>query len=67
MSIGVDAPRVADAQEAEALLLYHLRMAAAYFEATDENLCARLPADEFSYTAMDHWVAAMEALYPEDC
>lgn len=65
MSIGVDAPRVADHAEAEFLCLYHLRMAAMYFEATDLNLCERLPADEFSRPAMAAWVEQMEALYPE--
>lgn len=63
--LNVDAPPVT-AKEADFLAIYHLRMAAMYFEATDENLCERLPADEFSRSAMAAWVESMEALYPED-
>lgn len=66
MSINVDCPPVADAKEAEFLCLYHLRMAAMYFEATDLELCERLPADDFSRPAMAAWTEAMEALYPEE-
>lgn len=46
-------------------MLYHLRMAAMYFEATDLNLHERLPVDDFSVTAMRAWEHAMEALYTE--
>lgn len=66
MSIGIDAPRVENAAEAETLLFHHLRLAAMYFEATDENLTRRVPSGEFSAPAMTEWVAAMEKLYPED-
>lgn len=66
MSIGVDAPRVEDAKEAEFLCLYHLKMAAMYFEATDEDFIAKLPGDEFSLPAMTAWVGEMEALYPSE-
>lgn len=66
MSIGIDGPPVKDAEEAEFLVLYHLKMAAAYFEATNLDLCERLPADEFSRPAMAAWVENMEALYPEE-
>lgn len=67
MTIGVDAPRVTDEEEALVLMLHHLRLAAMYFEATpNENLCERLPADEFSRPAMAAWAEAMEALYPEE-
>lgn len=66
MSVGVDAPRVADAQEAELLCLHHLRLAAMYFEATDLDLCERFPADEFSRPAMAAWVENMETLYPNE-
>lgn len=66
MSIGVDAPRVESAAEAELLLLHHLRLAAMYFEATDNNLAERLPGEDFSSPAMLAWAASMEALYPED-
>lgn len=66
MTIGVDAPPVEDAAEARILLLHHLRLAAMYFEATDEDLITTLPGDEFSLPAMTAWVGAMEALYPEE-
>lgn len=66
MGINVDAPPADDAQQAEFLMLHHLRLAAMYFEATDENLCPRLPTDDFSRPAMAAWVEAMEALYPDN-
>lgn len=66
MSTGIDCPPVSGAIEAETLCIYHLKMAAAYFEATDLDLCARLPADEFSRPAMAAWAENMEALYPDD-
>lgn len=66
MVVGVDAPPVSGPSEAETLLFHHLRLAAMYFEATDMNLCERLPADEFSRPAMAAWAEAMEALYPEE-
>ena len=62
----VDAPPVEDAAEARVLLLHHLRLAAMYFEATDEDIAATFPADEFSLKAMFAWVAAMDALYSDD-
>lgn len=60
----LDMPSVSGEQEAEALMLYHLKMAATYFEAT--GLSIKIPEDEFSATAIQQWVLAMEALYPED-
>lgn len=66
MSIGVDAPRVEDGEEAERLLFHHLKLAAMYFEATNTDLGERLPADEFSLPAIKAWVEQMEALYPEE-
>ena len=64
MSIGVDAPPVGDENEAQFLMLHHLKMAAMYFEATPTVL--NLPQDEFSTVAMQAWAKAMEGLYPDD-
>lgn len=66
MSIGVDAPRVETGAEAEMLMIHHLKLAAMYFEATDERVGERVPTDDFSSKAMAAWVASMEELYPED-
>ena len=66
MSINVDCPPVEDAREAEKLCLYHLQLAAMYFEATDNDLEERLPTNEFSWIAMRDWARAMESLYPDD-
>lgn len=46
-------------------MLHHLRLAAAYFEATPTVIPVDAIADDFSYTAMAAWVKAMDALYPE--
>jgi len=59
----LDMPSVTDEQEAEALMFYHLKMAAAYFEVT--GLSHKIP-EEFSSPAMKIWLDAMDALYPED-
>jgi len=66
MSINVDAPPVEDEQEALTLMIYHLRLAAMYFEATPELLPARWAANHFSSPAMIEWASEMEKLYPED-
>lgn len=66
MSIHVDVAPVKDGQEAEFLVFYHLSLAAAYFEATDDNLAQRIPPNLFHDPATRAWVAAMEALYPEE-
>ena len=47
-------------------MTYHLRMAAAYFEATPEIYPHNWSATEFSESAMECWLQAMEALYPKD-
>lgn len=64
MTIRVDAPPVEDEEAALFLMLYHLRMAAMYFEATP--LVGR-PSDpkEFSLPAMQAWFDEMNNLYPE--
>ena len=60
----LDMMSVSDAQEAEALMFYHLRLAALLFEATD--LSHKFPENEFSASAIRAWVAEMEKLYPEE-
>lgn len=55
-----------DQYEGLYLMLYHLRMAALYFEATPTEIEHKSIALEFSYPAMRAWLAAMETLYPED-
>ena len=52
--------------EALFLMLYHLRMAAALFEATPEEYPHSFAHGEFSKSAIDAWRASMEALYPKD-
>lgn len=51
-------------QEAEALMFYHLKMAARFFENT--GLSHNIPNDDFSSSAMAVWLGAMNALYPEE-
>lgn len=62
----VDAPPVADETEALFLMLYHLRMAATYFEAAPEKHPNTFAHDEFSKSAIEAWLTAMEGLYPDD-
>jgi hypothetical protein len=57
---------VTDEKAAEYLCVYHLLLAAQYFEATGTDFAAKLPGDEFSLPAMTAWVGTMEALYPKD-
>lgn len=64
--VRIDTDAVKDEKEAEFLMVYHLRMAARYFEATGLNMVERLPADEWAFEPMKSWVSAMEALYPDD-
>lgn len=67
MTIGVDIPPVKDESEGLALMLYHLRLAAAYYEATPDPMPLTLGhEDDFSAPAMDAWLAVMESLYPDD-
>jgi len=66
MTIGVDAPRVANEDEALILMLHHLQFAAMYFEATPSVIAKSFAADEFSKSAIDAWLGAMEALYPAE-
>lgn len=66
MVINVDAPPVENEQEALTLMIYHLRMAAMYFEATPTIIPIDTIANDFSLTAMADWIKAMEALYPDN-
>ena len=62
--MNIDTPTVIDEAEAIVLMLHHLQLAAAYFEATPKVI----PIDfiHFSHPAIVAWIAAMEALYPDD-
>lgn len=62
----IDAPSIRDEHEALHLIAYHLKMAAALFEATPEVFPHSLFHGEFSESAMLAWTAAMEALYPKE-
>ena len=68
MSIHTDSVHVADEQEGLFLMLYHLRMAALYFETSPAkiDLADAIRGPEFSRSAIEAWLPAMEALYPED-
>ncbi len=63
MSIGVDVTPVEHEDEALVLMLHHLKLAAAYFEATPMGFSV---PEHFSRDAILAWVKAMEALYPEN-
>lgn len=62
MAIGIDITGVEDEQEALALMFHHLKLAAAYFEASPTTF--DIP-EHFSAAPMRAWADAMEALYPE--
>jgi hypothetical protein len=64
--INVDVCPVEDESEALLLMLHHLRLAAAYFEATPQNLTCRFLGEHFSQPAILSWIEAMEKLYPND-
>ena len=66
MSIHTDGIAVSDEQEGLFLTLYHLRMAALYFETCPDPIPDDVADGDFSSSAMDAWFAAMEALYPGD-
>lgn len=66
MTINVDCPPVEDEEEALKLMIYHLKMAAMYFEATPSKFPDHLYEGEFSATPMITWVLEMEKLYPDD-
>lgn len=59
----LDMVPVTDEQEAEALMFYHMKLAARLFEAT--GLSHKIPEDEFSHPAISAWLNAMDELYPE--
>jgi len=62
MAIGIDITGVDDEQEALTFMFHHLKLAAAYFEATPKTF--DIP-EHFSAAPMRAWAEAMEALYPE--
>ena len=64
MTINVDITPVDDEQEALRLMLHHLKLAAAYFEATPTTWS--FDKDHFSAPAIAAWGNAMEALYPPE-
>ena len=67
MTINIDAPSVKDEQEALGLMIYHLKMAATYFEATPSSISVMdVTAGEFSQRPMIKWMGEMEKLYPEE-
>lgn len=49
MTIRVDAPPVENEEEAYALMVHHLRLAAAYFEGTELAVVGRLAADDLDF------------------
>jgi len=63
--ISIDSLPVENEQEAEKLLFYHLQLAAQLFEATGWGIEGRIP-DVHSASAITAWLAAIEALYPEE-
>jgi hypothetical protein len=66
MAINVDVPPVDDEQAALTLMVHHLQLAAAYFEATPSEILTEDVPDTFSKTAIIWWLQGMEALYPEE-
>lgn len=63
MTINVDIPPVEDEQEALYLMLYHLKLAAMYFEATPLEIT--IP-ETHSQCAIRSWLASMESLYSDE-
>ena len=64
--IHVDLPSVEDEQEALSLMIYHLKMAAGYFEASPTEIPVGAVSDTFSFPAIAAWIKEMEGLYPDD-
>ena len=68
MSINIDAPSVANEDEALLLMMHHLKIAAMYFEATPSSISVMdVTKGEFSQPAIIKWLSEMEKLYPEEC
>ena len=65
MATNIDAPPVADEQEALSLMFHHLYLAAAYFEAAPSNIDKCKP-QTFSAPAIWAWLDAMDKLYPDE-
>jgi hypothetical protein len=66
MGLTVDVPPVDDGEAALTLMFHHLQLAAAYFEATPSLIELKDIPATFSAAPIRAWLAAMEALYPED-
>lgn len=66
MTIGVDIRPVENEYEALTLMIHHLDLAAAYFEATPEEIPVSNVRHHFSFPAIIAWVGAMEKLYPKE-
>lgn len=65
MTIYIDITPVEDEQEALTLMLHHLKLAAAYFEATPTDITREMVGYTYSAPAIMLWLQGMEALYPE--
>lgn len=66
MTLSITPMTTENEQEALTLMLHHLELAAAYFEATPDPLPENWPGDRFSAPAMVAWADAMDRLYPKD-
>jgi hypothetical protein len=71
MSLGIDAPPVADEHEGLVLMTYHLAMAATYFEVTPENTDIvkqhlDVALNDLAIPAALAWLDKMEAAYPKE-
>lgn len=67
--IGVDAPPVEDGDEALRLMLHHLALAGAYFEATPLLIDRQRVRDALGSFACEPafaWIEAMSGLYPDE-
>jgi hypothetical protein len=70
MTINIDVPGVEDEDHAYGLMMHHLSLAAAYFEATATNVAALIPRDdvysERVRVAAKVFVDRLEAEYEEE-
>ena len=64
--INVCVAPVADEDEALFLMLHHLQLAAAYFEATPLEITPADIGDHFYAPAIKAWLTVMTDLYPEE-
>lgn len=66
MAIHIDLVPVENEQEGLALMMHHLQLAAAYFEAAPLGLQSRYLGEHHSMPAIKVWIQAMDELYPDD-